>query len=444
MEKLSAHLPHHHHHHQNNHVTAVPSTWNRRVLAAVVAGTLLLWYSLTHLRTPCSAHIDPVEQVLQLQPLTDGHNDFPIAIRALYHNHIYQSNFSDKIQLPGQVDFPRLAQGRVRGQFWSVFVAWSVGASRVPSPAFIPYLRIADRSNESGSAPEPNYDDVHDTLQQIDLVHRLATRYPEHIEVVPDSASFRHTFEHSSHRIASFLGVEGLHQIGSSASILRLYHSLGVRYTTLTHVCHNEYADSATPSTPRHNGLSTAGRQLIHEMNRLGMAVDLAHVSAKTMHDALDTSKAPVMFSHSSVYALCPHPRNVPDDVLLRLRDNGGVIMITFFPEYTRCDDPSAASLADVADHIQHVGELIGYEYVGLGSDFDGMFTPIRGLEDVSKYPDLIAELLRRGVSVQQAAGVAGGNVLRVMGEIERVAREMNQDGVNPLEDDVEDLLGAQ
>ncbi|RDW70877.1 dipeptidase [Aspergillus mulundensis] len=388
------------------------SSWKRRVLGIATAG-LMACYGLARytgaLRHTCH---DPVEEVLRLQPLTDGHNDFPEFIRSFYHNHIYQSNFSDQIELPYHVDFPRLAKGGVRGQFWSVYVACH------------------------DSPPEPDYEHVHDTLQQIDLVHRLAALYPQHLEIVPDTSAFRHTFETSS-KIASFLGVEGLHQIGSSASTLRLYHALGARYVTLTHMCHNEYADSATPAQPRHNGLSPRGRDMVLEMNRLGMAVDISHVSAKTMHDALDTSKAPVIFSHSSVYALCPHERNVPDDVLLRLAANGGVIMITFLDEYTRCDDPTAATLADVADHIQYVGDLIGYKYVGLGSDFDGMERTIKGLEDVSKYPDLIRELLRRGVSVQDAAGVVGGNVLRVMGEIERVAREMAEEGVTPLEDEV-------
>ncbi|KAL2803406.1 membrane dipeptidase-domain-containing protein [Aspergillus granulosus] len=384
-------------------------SWKRRI-AGVVAAGLLAWYGLTRLQ-PCGTVRDPVEQVLSLQPLTDGHNDFPFFLRAFYGDRIYQSNFSDQISLPFQVDFPRLAQGRLRGQFWSVYIG----------------------CNETH--PEPDYVYVHDTLQQIDLVHRLAERYPEHLEIVPDSTAFRRTFETSPSKIASFLGVEGLHQIGSSPATLRLYHSLGVRYTTLTHVCHNEYADSATPTTPRHNGLSTAGRKIVHEMNRLGMAVDLAHVSAKTMHDALDISKAPVIFSHSSAYALCPHPRNVPDNVLHRLAENGGIIMITFFPEYTRCDDPASATLSDVADHIQYVGELIGYQYVGLGSDFDGMATAITGLEDVSKYPDLIKELLSRGVSVEDVAGVIGGNILRVMGDIENVSKQMIEDGITPLED---------
>ncbi|CEL03094.1 Putative Membrane dipeptidase GliJ (AFU_orthologue; AFUA_6G09650) [Aspergillus calidoustus] len=408
MEKTASELPQHTS--AASAAPAQPAGWKRRVFG-VVAVSLIAWFGLTRLQT-CGTARDPVEEVLSLQPLTDGHNDFPFFLRKYYHNHIYQSNFSDQISLPYHVDFPRLAQGRVRGQFWSVYI------------------------DCNDTDPEPDYAYVHDTLQQIDLVRRLAELYPEHLELVPDTTAFRHTFETSPSKIASFLGVEGLHQIGHSPATLRLYHSLGVRYTTLTHACHNKYADSATPSTPRHNGLSAAGRAMVLEMNRLGMAVDLAHVSAKTMHDALDTSKAPVIFSHSSAYAICPHPRNVPDNVLHQLAENDGIIMITFLPEYTRCDDPARATLSDVADHIQHVGELIGYQYVGLGSDFDGMERTIKGLEDVSKYPDLIAELLRRGVSVKDVAGVIGGNILRVMGEIEKVSKQMIEDGITPLEDD--------
>ncbi|KAL4802646.1 membrane dipeptidase-domain-containing protein [Aspergillus unguis] len=407
MEKV-ADLPQHH-----SASDAPPadasSSWKKRAFNLITG--FIICYAIACYMIG-SGPSDPVEQVLQLQPLTDGHNDLPEFLRTNYGNHIYQSNFSDQIELPGHVDFPRLAKGRVRGQFWSVYVGCE-------------------------SHPSPNYEYVHDTLQQIDLVHRLAELYPEHISLVPDTDAFRDTFESSPSQIASFLGVEGLHQIGSSASTLRLYHSLGARYVTLTHMCHNEYADSATPAEPLHNGLSTRGRDMVLEMNRLGMAVDLAHVSVKTMHDALDITKAPVIFSHSSVYAVCPHERNVPDDVLLRLAENGGVIMITFLPEYTRCDDASAATLSDVADHIQYVGELIGYEYIGLGSDFDGMEHVVEGLEDVSKYPDLIRELLDRGVSVEDAAGVIGGNILRAMGEIEQVAKEMKEDGITPLEDDI-------
>ncbi|KAK2794719.1 hypothetical protein FQN52_007489 [Onygenales sp. PD_12] len=345
--------------------------------------------------------------------IADGHNDFPIFIREVYDNDIYQKNFSDG-KLLGQVDFPRLRKGGIRGQFWSVYVG---------CPA-----NTTDFSDETYSKS------VHDTFQQIDLVHRLATEFPEHLKIVSSSSEVWANFANSD-TISSLIGVEGLHQIGNSASILRMYHRLGVRYVTLTHSCHNKYADSATPEQPLHNGLSPAGEAMVREMNRLGMIVDLAHVSADTMRHALRVSSAPVLFSHSSSYAMCAHPRNVPDDVLLELKRNGGVVMITFFPEYTRCDDSAKASLADVADHIEHVGKLIGYEHVGLGSDFDGMLNVVSGLEDVSKYPDLIEELLRRGVEEADLIGLVGKNVLRVLKGVEDEAERLRY--VHPLQDEV-------
>ncbi|OJD23252.1 hypothetical protein ACJ73_05395 [Blastomyces percursus] len=348
---------------------------------------------------------------------TDGHNDFPYFIRALYNNDIYHKNFSNGMELPGQVDFPRLRKGGLRGQFWSAYM-------QCPR-------------NSHNFSDETHQDTVHDTFQQIDLVHRLANEFPQHLRIASSSNDVWTNFANSD-TISSFIGVEGLHQIGNSASILRMYHRLGVRYVSLTHSCHNKYADSATPEKPFHNGLSPAGEAMVREMNRLGMIVDLAHVSNNTMRDALRVSSAPVIFSHSSVYARCAHPRNVPDDVLLELKNNGGVIMITFFRAYTRCDGKGTASLSDVADHIQYAGELIGYEHVGLGADFDGMPDVVEGLEDVSKYPDLIAELLRRGVSEKDLQGVVGANVLRVLKEVELEAEQLKD--VKPLQDEVKKL----
>lgn len=266
-------------------------------------------------------------------------------------------------------------------------------------------------------------------------MHRLAKSHPEDLALVESSAGVQEVFKSGRTQIASLLGVEGLHQIANSASVLRLYHTLGVRYATLTHECHNAFADSATPPVPQHHGLSPAGRALVHEMNRMGMLVDLAHVSHETMRDALAETRAPVIFSHSSAFALCHHERNVPDDVLDLVRLNAGVVMVSFYPEYTRCADPGQADIADVADHIQYIGHRIGYQHVGLGSDFDGMPTGVRGLEDVSHYPDLIRILLERGVSVKELAGVIGGNVLRALGAAEDVAASMAKE--EPLEDSV-------
>ncbi|OJJ45955.1 hypothetical protein ASPZODRAFT_152900 [Penicilliopsis zonata CBS 506.65] len=351
-------------------------------------------------------------------PAKHGHNDFPIWIRAFWGNHIYQGNFSADQELYGQVDFVRLQQGGVTGQFWSVYV---------PCPS------------DTSMTDESYGVSVRDTLQQIDLVQRLATAYPGHIRPVRTAGEMATVMRKHRTGIASLLGVEGLHQIGNSASVLRVYHQLGVRYITLTHSCHNPYADSCAPSTPLHGGLSPAGEAMVREMNRVGMMVDLSHTSAATQRASLALSKAPVLFSHSSAYALCAHRRNVQDDVLDLLPRNGGLVMINFTPEFLRQDEGNA-SLADVADHIVYVGERIGYAHVGLGADYDGMGfgQAPRGLEDVASYPALMAELQRRGVAREDRLAVAGGNVLRVLGEVERVAASMADE---PLEDDVKSFF---
>jgi membrane dipeptidase len=315
------------------------------------------------------------------------------------------------------VDFPRLKKGGLRGAFWSVFV---------PCP-----------TNETSFADEVYATSVHDTLQQIDLVQRLTERYPTHLRVARTAGDVRSVFRHSkTQAIASLMGIEGLHQIGNSASLLRQYYALGVRYATLTHVCHNIYADSASPSQPLHDGLSPRGREMVREMNRLGMVVDLSHTSPKTMRDALEASTAPVVFSHSNAWALHRHERNVPDDVLLQLKENGGVLMVTFVPEFLT-PEPREASVKDVADVVLYVGRMIGYEHVGLGSDFDGIEYGPKGLEDVGKYGVLIRELIDRGLGLKELKGVVGDNVLRVLEAVEDVSRRMKKEGVLPLEDEV-------
>lgn len=263
-------------------------------------------------------------------------------------------------------------------------------------------------------------------------------------------------------QIISPLGIEGLHSIGNSLAHLRNFYKLGVSYATLTHNCHNKYADAALVEDsdgnsiigkPRWNGISPAGKDVVLEMNRLGLIIDLAHVSADTMRDVLGAGKddwsgtrAPVIFSHSSAYAVCPHPRNVPDDVLQLVKQTKSIVMVNFYPGFVSCtapdqpgelpkEDPDHGTLEHVADHIMHIGNLIGFDYVGLGSDFDGVPTTAKGLEDVSKFPNLIAELLKRGVSDEDAGKVAGGNLLRVWKEVDEVALRMQADGVLPVED---------
>ncbi|KAI0419770.1 renal dipeptidase [Xylaria grammica] len=353
--------------------------------------------------------------IFQLVPLIDGHIDFPIWIRAFYQNHIYQDNFTSDGPLSGQVDFPRLMEGKLGAAFWSA------------------YVECSDDTNNNSD--EVYREIIHDTLQQVDLVHRLIKEYPESLQHAYTAADVERIFEkYKTSRISSMIGIEGLHQIGNSASILRMYYALGVRYATLTHTCHNKYADSEEPAEPLHGGLSEAGKSIVAEMNRLGMIVDLSHTSFNTQRDVLKISAAPVIFSHSNAYGLYNHTRNVPDDVLEALRENQGVIMATFYPQFLG-NDTSKASLFQVADHIEYIGGMIGYRYVGIGSDFDGMANGPSGLEDVSKYPQLVMELQRRGLRDADIRGVMGLNILRVFKNVEGLARSMRH--VRPLEDDV-------
>ncbi|TAQ84071.1 hypothetical protein B7494_g7601 [Chlorociboria aeruginascens] len=392
------------------------------------------------------------------QRLQDGHNDLAILIRFLYNNRIYDDEFKKPFEEGGMyahVDIPRLRAGKNGGAFWSAFV---------PCPA-----NGTDFSNE-------NYaESVAFTLTQLDLLKRLQLAYPTTFSPPPNGSTALSFFKNSL--LISPLAIEGLHQIGNFVSNLRLFHSLGVRYATLTHNCHNIYADAALTEIPGShgaqkaipywNGISPTGRALIKEMNRIGMIVDLAHVSYDTMLDVLggnsaslwEGSAAPIIFSHSSSYTICPHPRNVPDSILHLVKQKRGVVMVNFSPDFISCipnTDPSDrtglpkfyppnSTLAQVVRHITYIGGLIGYEHVGLGSDFDGIQTTPKGLDDVGKYPELVKQLLESGVSDEDAGKVVGGNLLRVWGEVDRVAEEMQRQGVTPLEDelpsfDVEEL----
>lgn len=295
---------------------------------------------------------------------------------------------------------------------------------------------------------------------------RLQKAYPDIFSVPPNGTTALQAFR--AQKIISPMGIEGLHSIGNSLAQLRSFYNLGVSYATLTHNCHNRYADAALveielpdgrggikKADPLHHGVSEAGKDLIYEMNRLGMIVDLSHVSADTMRDVLGAGKdknwtgsqAPVIFSHSSAYTVCPHPRNVPDDVLQLVKQRNSLVMVNFSPDFVSCIPapervdglpdfyPQNATLEHVADHIVYIGSRIGFEHVGLGSDFDGILSVPRGLDDVSKFPGLIAELLRRGVNDEDAGKVAGGNLLRVWREVDRVALQMQAEGARPVED---------
>ena len=379
------------------------------------------------------------QRLLREVPLIDGHNDTPSQYRKRVNLELADLDFaSDRaaIQPPMQTDLPRLRAGGVGAQFWSV------------------YIPIRQRGGSPG--------DARTVIEQIDFVKRLVARYPDDLALAYTADDIERI--HRSGRIASLIGMEGGHSIENSLAVLRATYELGARYMTLTHSKNTRWADSATDES-EYGGLTAFGEEVVREMNRLGMMVDLSHVSPETMHDALDVSRAPVIFSHSSAYALCRHVRNVADDVLVRLAENDGVVMITFLGSYVSEelrlwaqlrseersrlrrqyeDDDKAieaavagwaesnpmprATLEQVADHIDHVRAVAGIDHIGIGSDFDGTSSLPVGLEDVSTYPNLIIELLRRGYTEDAIRKILGRNVLRVMRAVEQVAGEMSEE----------------
>lgn len=360
-------------------------------------------------------------------PLIDGHNDLPWRMRNLDRINPMSLDISKRLG-DGQTDIPRLREGGVGAQFWSVYIPVSLQGEQA----------------------------VQTTKEQIYLVYRLARTYPDDFEIAWTANDVERIF--AKGKIASLIGMEGGHSINSSIETLREMYRLGARYMTLTHSSNTPWADSATDET-KHNGLTEFGKEIVREMNRLGMLVDLSHVSAKTMHDTLDIAEAPVIFSHSGAMNVCDHVRNVPDDVLLRLKKNGGVVMVVIFQPYNsqkykdwseerrkyqqelsskgmaqneiqqalrnwERDNPAPdATLSDVVDHIDHIKKVAGIDHIGIGSDFDGG-GGATGLEDVSKFPYLTAELLRRGYSENEIAKILGLNVLRVMRSAEQVAEK--------------------
>ncbi len=395
---------------------------------------LLLLAASAHAQTAADAR---VARILHDVPLIDGHNDLPWQYEERVKDHLAQIDISQdqsKLTPPLHTDIPRLRQGQLGGQFWSVYVPVS--------------LKGADA--------------VRAVLDQIDVVYRLAQRYPETFELARTADDIERI--HHSGKIASLIGIEGGHSIGNSLAVLRQLYALGARYMTITHTDNDDWADSAT-ADPVHNGLSPFGKQVIGEMNRLGMLVDLSHVSPKTMNDVLDITAAPVIFSHSSARALVDHARNVPDDVLRRVKENDGVVMVTFVPafvsEKVRAHDAARdaeearlktmyrgqpdkvkslleqwqtanpaprATVQDVADHVDHVVQVAGADHVGLGSDLDGITSTPEGLDSVATYPKLFAELIRRGYTDEQLKGIAGLNVLRVMRKTEAVAARLQKE----------------
>jgi len=359
----------------------------------------------------------------------DGHNDLPWMLGEK------ANGFSKRLDLRKpqkglHTDIPRLRKGGVGAQFWSAFVAASTA--------------------KTGKA-------VTLTLEQIDLIHTVVRDYPETFAMASTADDIVRI--HKDGKIASLIGVEGGHSIDNSLGVLRMYYALGVRYMTLTHSDTLDWADSAT-DVERHGGLTDFGEQVVREMNRLGMLVDISHISEKTMRHALRVSKAPVIASHSSAFALAPHPRNVPDDVLKLIAKNGGIVMVNFYPgfitaegarvskeflqvfrelrkKYTKDEEWREAmrqwqrdhpvprgSVYDVVDHIEHIVKTAGIDHAGLGSDFDGIGAVPRQLEDVSYFPYITQELLNRGYGREDIHKILGGNLLRVMRQAEKVAKE--------------------
>ena len=372
--------------------------------------------------------------VLRTTPLIDGHNDIPWAMRTRDTNRLDRIDLDadlTRIEVPTHTDIPRLRRGQVGGQFWSVYVP----------------------IREYGGGSEH----TQLVIEQIDLVHLMVDRYAETFELAYTAADIRRI--HASGKIASLIGMEGGHAINDSLAVLRRMYQLGARYMTLTHSKGLRWADSATDKV-RHNGLTVFGEAVVREMNRLGMLVDLSHVAADTMRDAIRVSEAPIIFSHSSAFALVPHQRNVPDDVLKLVGGNNGIVMVTFYPSYVseatrryfvkamvererlqaefsegevrrrlqawqQANPSPRPTLAQVADHIDYIRDVAGIDHIGIGADYDGMPPGPVGLEDVSTYPALLVELLKRNYSDNDIAKIAGGNILRVMRDVELAAERI-------------------
>ncbi len=400
--------------------------------------TLLLAAAAALLAIPASAQsIDPnvqarIDRILKRTPLIDGHNDLPFALRRSSSLSVEGlAAGSDKRPQPLMTDMKRLREGRVGGQFWSVYISGTITGDEA----------------------------IRTTIEQIDTARRLIAAYPAELELASTADDMVRI--HKRGKIGSLLGVEGGRQIGGSLAALRQFYTLGVRYMTLTHGQTTEWADSGTDE-PKHGGLTPFGEQVVGEMNRLGMLVDLSHVSPDTMHDAIRISRAPVIFSHSNARAVTPHPRNVPDDVLRLLPQNGGVVMVTFVPPFSdkvvwewsslsaaedarletlypndrakveagldawvAAHPKPVASIGAIADHIEHIVRIAGHDHVGIGGDLDGITSTVVGLDGVEDYPKLFAELIHRGWSDTNLAKLAGGNVLRSLRQAEAVAASL-------------------
>jgi len=409
----------------------------RSALAALMAGTILLSAPAAAAPPdPDDPNLPRLQRILRATPLIDGHNDWAETLAERAGDARWTMDLRRLDPEAYDTDIERLRTGMVGGQFWSVYV----------------------------SAELPPLEQVKQTLEQIDLVQSFARRYPDDFTLVRTAREVRAA--HRAGHVASLMGAEGGGQIDGSFAVLRAYAALGVGYLTLTHSKTIAWADSATDN-PRHDGLTPFGVAMVHELNRLGMLVDLSHVSEATMRDAIAASRAPVIFSHSSARALCDHPRNVSDAVLREVARNGGVVMVAFAPNYISEErrvwgaergaldmlynappfgglyigQPERAqaaqaewlaahpepkvTIAMVADHIDHIAQVAGYDHVGLGGDYDGLPALPEGMDGVESYPALLLELMKRGWSDANIARLAGGNILRVMEQAERVAAQL-------------------
>ena len=387
--------------------------------------------TLTAQNGPGDALLARARALHRQSPLIDGHNDYPMALRE--HDPAASLDTLDisKPQPSIMTDLPRLKEGGVGGQFWSV------------------YVPVERRGADAVTA----------TLGQIDIVYRMLRRYPQALELALSADDIERIFK--SGKIASLIGMEGGHSIDNSLANLRMFYRLGARYMTLTHSSNTAWADSAT-DTPKFGGLAPFGEDVVKEMNWLGMLVDLSHTSPDTMEDALRVTQAPVIFSHSDARAINDHPRNVPDNILQMLPKNGGIVMVTFVPGFvspkvnawnkeqtaeqdrlkalypgdaakvkegvdawTNAHTMPQATVSDVADHVDHIRKVAGIDHIGIGSDFDGITQTVQGLSDVSMYPNLTAELLRRGYSDADVKKILGQNLLRVMRQVEAVSKKL-------------------
>jgi membrane dipeptidase len=390
--------------------------------------------------------LEHAKAIIKAAPIIDGHNDLAWEIRTSKTAPFDVDAYDLRQTTPGHTDFARLASGGVGGQFWSIYVPGEVKDSG--------YARIQ--------------------LEEFDIARRFIAKYPDKFVLALTAADIEAA--NKAGKIASLLGMEGGHAIENSLGALRMYYDLGARYMTLTHNVTLDWADAALDK-PVHRGLTAFGREVVLEMNRLGMMVDLSHVSPGVMSDALDVTQSPVIFSHSSARALVDYPRNVPDSILARMPKNGGVVMVTFVPafvsnevmqweakarewkpvgvaetdtaavkaqreEWLKANPSPKATLAQVADHIDHVKKVAGADHVGIGSDFDGIDTTPTGLQDVSTFPVLFAELIRRGWSDEDLKKLARNNVLRVLRENEQAADRL-QKSKRPSVQTIQQLDGA-